>query len=159
MEEFNNQAEAHFTYIWSHTSESERITLLSIMALSRQKDSSKSARTLENLRRVYPRAHLDIADLSKRGVVIKPEGEYTLFSPSLDQWISMEVSAMPGGEESDVSVEQWLKAGNDEKLTPVKGVLPKFKKKYWPIMSTVAKQLSIEFAQSLAVEFLMNSFL
>ena len=159
LEEFNNQAEAHFTYIWSHTSESERITLLSIMALSRQKASKKSATTLENLRAVYSRAHLDIADLSKRGVVIKPNDEYILFSPSLDQWISMEVSAMPGGAEDDVSVEQWLKAGNDEKLTPVKGVLPKFKKKYWPIMSTVAQQLSIEFAQSLAVEFLMNSFL
>lgn len=58
-----------------------------------------------------------------------------------------------------MSVEQWLKAGNDEKLTPVKGVLPKFKKKYWPLMTTVAKQLSIEFAQSLAVDLFMSSFM
>jgi len=62
--------------------------------------------------------------------------------------------AAPGEEESQTNADEWLKSGGRNDLTEVKGVLPKFKKKYWPILGDIAKELSFEFAAAGALELI-----
>jgi hypothetical protein len=77
-----------------------------------------------------------------------------LFSPSLERWIRQEIVAAPGEEESQTSAEEWLKSGKREDLKETKGVLPKFKRKYWPLMADIAKELSFEFAAAGTLELI-----
>jgi hypothetical protein len=143
---FDAQSDSHFTYMWSHSSESEKITLLAVISLNRQKPSKKSTPNMENLAGIHARAHLDVPELVKRGLLLenKADGAYRLLSSSLERWIAREISAAPGQEESQASVQEWLKSGGREELEPVSGMLPKFKKKYWPVVGGLAKDLSLE---------------
>lgn len=154
VEYFDAQADSHFTYMWSHSSESEKITLLAIIALSQQKPSEKTKPTLENLSRIHNRVHLDIPELVKRGLLLEdPQTKtFRLFSVSLEHWIGREISAIPGEEEPETSVQDWLKAGGRNEIQPVSGALPRFKKKYWPVISSVLKELSLEFATTATAE-------
>ena len=70
-----------------------------------------------------------------------------------------EVSAVPGEEESDASVQTWLAAGGREDMKPVGGVLPKFKKKYWPVVSTVMQELSFELMGAATFELILKMLL
>jgi len=151
---FEQQAEAHFSYLWSHCSESEKITLLILLTLSMQKPSKKTIPSLENFTRLRLRAPQDLVALGKRGMVYESDGIYRLFSQSLERWIRREIVAAPGEEESQTSAEEWLKSGKREDLKETKGVLPKFKRKYWPMMADIAKELSLEFAAAGAMELL-----
>ncbi|NOH02491.1 MAG: AAA family ATPase [Chloroflexi bacterium] len=151
---FDQQAESHFTYLWSHCSESEKITLLVLMALGRQKPSKKTIPNLENLSRLRARAPQDLTALSKRGLVDEKDGAYALFSPSLERWIRQEIVAAPGEEESQTTADEWLRSGKGEELKETRGVLPKFKRKYWPLMANIAKELSFEFAAAGAMELI-----
>ena len=158
---FDAQADSHFTYMWSHSSESEKINLLAIITLNQQKPSKKTIPTVENLAKIHSRAHLDIPMLTKRGLLLEdPEtASYRLFSISLMRWIVREISATPGEEESETSVQTWLATGGREELKPVSGVLPKFKKKYWPVVSTVMQELSFELAGAATFELIMKMIL
>lgn len=151
---FDQQADAHYTYLWSHCSESEKITLLILLTLGMQKPSKKTVPTLENLTRLRARAPQDLVTLGKRGMVVERDDIYSLFSPSLERWIRQEIVAAPGEEETQISAEEWLKSGKRDDLKETKGVLPKFKKKYWPIMADIAKELSFEFAAAGAFELI-----
>jgi len=150
--QFDAQAEAHFTYMWSHTNESEKITLLSDMALSRQKPTPKTVPTLENLAAVHRRAHLDVPELVKRGLLIenKLTGSFELLSASFERWIAHELLASPGDEDGQATVGEWLESGGKDKFDPTSNFLPKFKKKYWPMLSKFAKDISIELIGSFA---------
>jgi hypothetical protein len=148
----DQQADPHYTYLWSHTPESEKITLLTILALGRQKPSKKTLPVLENLTRLRPRAQQDIPSLIKRGLLAENEGTYALFSPSFARWISREITAPAEEAEKTPSVEAWLKEGGHERLQPIKGVLPTFKKKYWPLVTTILHEFSFEFAAGGALE-------
>jgi hypothetical protein len=143
---FDQQAEAHFTYLWSHCSESEKITLMIVLTLGMQRQSKKTLPNAENLQRLRPRAPQDLAALGKRGMVEEQGGIYMIFSPALERWIRREIMAAPGEEESVQSADQWLKSGDGENLKNIQGVLPGIKKKYWHMIGNVAKDLSIEFA-------------
>jgi hypothetical protein len=154
LENYNQQADAHYTYLWSHCSESEKITLLVIMTLGAQKASKKTIPNLENLSRLHTRARQDLLSLSKRGLVEERQGVFALFSPPFELWVQREVAAAPGEEETQQSAEEWLKSGGREDLKDVKGVLPKFKKKYWPMLGDIAKELSFEFAAAGAMELI-----
>ena len=151
---FDQQADAHYTYLWSHCTESEKITLLILLTLGLQKPSKKTIPNLENLTRLRARASQDLVALGKRGMILERDAIYSLFSPSLESWIRQEVIAAPGEEESQTSAEEWLKSGKREEMKEVKGVLPKFKKKYWPILGDIAKELSLEFAAASAFELI-----
>ena len=159
--QFDTQADSHFKYMGSHSSESEKINLLAIIALNQQKPSKKTIPTIENLAKIHSRAHLDIPELSKRGLLLKDieTSAYHLFSISLERWIVREVSAVPGEEESDASVQTWLAAGGREDMKPVGGVLPKFKKKYWPVVSTVMQELSFELMGAATFELILKMLL
>lgn len=153
---FDDQADSHYSYMWSHSSESEKITLLAVMSLGRQKPTKKAVPNMENLAGVHSRAHIDVPELVKRGLLLedRTRGTYRLLSPSLERWIAREISAPPGEEESQASVETWLESGGRDELDPVSGVLPKFKKIYWPVVSSMAMDLSVEFIGALTWEIL-----
>ena len=143
---FYQQADSHYSYMWSHCSESEKITLLIILTLAQQKPSKKTQPTLENLSRIRARVPQDLSTLSKRGLIYDIEGSCHIFSPSFEKWIRNELLAAPGEEESQGNIEQWLKSNNRGNLKEANKLLPTVKKKYWIIMSELIKDFSIEFA-------------
>lgn len=160
---FDAQADPHFHYLWTHCSESERITLLATILLGRQKPSEENLPTQANIARYHSRAHLDVPNLLVRGILLEDPGlgTYRLFSSSLERWISREISAIPGEEETPASVEDWMNAEGKEKerVQPLKGLLPKFKKQYWPLVSTILQELTFEVAGAAAFEFLVKALL
>jgi AAA+ ATPase superfamily predicted ATPase len=143
---FYQQADSHYSYMWSHCSESEKITLLIILTLVQQKPSKKTQPTHENLTRIRARVPQDLSTLSKRGLIYDIEGSYHIFSPSFEKWIRNELLTVPGEEESQGNIEQWLKSNNRGNLKDANKLLPTVKKKYWNIMSELIKDFSIEFA-------------
>jgi hypothetical protein len=44
-------------------------------------------------------------------------------------------------------------------LEPVSGVLPKFKKKYWPIVGTILKEMSFEVMGAAALELIVKNLI
>ncbi len=150
----DQQAEAHYTYLWSHCSESEKITLLILLTLGMQKPTKKTIPNMDNLTRLRARAPQDLVALGKRGMVVESDDRYRLFSPSFERWIRQEIVAAPGEEETETTADEWLISGKRDDLKEVKGVLPKFKKKYWPLLGNIAKELSFEFATAGAFELI-----
>jgi len=151
---FAQQADPHYTYLWSHCSESEKIALLMILTLGMQKPSKKSAPTAENLARLRPRAAQDLVSLAKRGLVEESEGLYVLGSASFEAWIRREVVAVPGEEEPQSTAEEWLRSGGRDDLRATKDLLPRFKKRYWGLLAEITKELSFEFAAAGALELI-----
>jgi AAA+ ATPase superfamily predicted ATPase len=158
---FDAQSDSHFTYMWSHSSESEKITLLAVISLDRQTPARKTIPTIENLAAIHSRVHLDVPELVKRGLLLENRAEktYRLLSPSLERWIAREISAVPGQEETQASVQEWLAAGGRDEMEVVSGILPKFKKKYWPVVSGVALDLSMELIGAVTWEILTKGVL
>jgi hypothetical protein len=154
VENFDQQADSHYSYLWSHCSESEKIMLLILLTLGIQNKPKKTVPNIENLTRFRPRAPQDISALMKRGLLEEQDGVYSLFSYSLGRWIRQEIMVAPGEEESPQSADGWLKSGGQEELKEARGVLPKFKKKYWPMLGGLAKELSLEFAAAGTMELI-----
>jgi hypothetical protein len=154
VDNFDQQADSHYNYLWSHCSESEKIMLLILLTLGMQTHSKKTTPTLENLTRLRPRAPQDVSVLMKRGLLNEQEGIYSLVSFSLGRWIRKEIMVAPGEEESPQSADGWLKSGGQDELKEAGGVLPKFKKKYWPMLGGLAKELSLEFAAAGTMELI-----
>jgi len=155
--EFNQQAEPHFSYIWKHASESEKITLVTVMALESQfqKTGDKKQRiTADKISAIYPRAPRDIINLIKQGSLIEKDKKISLFSSSYMQWIGVELTAVPGEEESDASVEEWIHSSKDKELVQTKEVLIKTKKRYWTVVGKVLKEFSIEIIGKIAVDMM-----
>lgn len=156
--DFDQQADPHYSYLWSHCTDSEKITLLGILALNQEK-AKKGTTHAERLQKMNPRSHLDVVTLGKRGMVVETDGKYALFSPSLERWILREIMTAPGEEESPASVDEWLHKGGRDKVAPVKGNLPKFKKKYWPIVSNILTEVSFEVIGATVFDILIKSFI
>jgi len=146
---FDEQADPHYQYMWSHCSESEKVTLLVLIGLSHQKPTKKTLTDMENISRLYPRAATDLNSLDKRGITIERGGVISLFSPRFEHWIRLEMLASPGEEEDETSVEKWLSEGGKEELLEAKGFIPRFKRKYWPVLGNILKEVSFEFAAGL----------
>ena len=68
-----------------------------------------------------------------------------------------DIVAVPGDEESQGSVDEWIRADGGESEESMRGVLPKFKKKYWPVVSTVLREMSFELAGAAAFQVLVNT--
>jgi len=107
------------------------------------------------------RAHLDIPELVKHGLLIenRQEGLYHILSPSFERWIAKEILVAPGEEESQTTVKEWLKSGEKENLEPVIGLMPKFKKKYWPVIANFSKEISMELIGGIAFEILTKGLI
>ncbi len=159
---FDAQSDSHFTYMWSHSSESEKISLLAVMTLDQQRPSKKTTPNMENLAKIHGRVHLDVPELVKRGLLLenRAAGTYRLLSPSLERWITREISAPPGEQESQASVHQWLSDGGQAEMeAQIGGFLPKFKKKYWPVVSGMAMDISTELVGAITLEILTKGVL
>jgi hypothetical protein len=148
-ENFAQQADPHFTYQWAHSTESEKITLLALLALDRARKEEEPAPDLEQLAKLHPRAKHNLRDLRSRGLTVEDEGRYALCSSILSDWIGEEIMAAAGEEEEEQTAEEWLQGQEDmdEGLgAKVKSVLPKFNGKYWPIMGAFVRELSLKLA-------------
>jgi len=155
--EFNQQAEPHFSYIWAHASESEKITLVTVMVLAnqtRKAEDKKQQVTADKISAIYPRAPRDIINLIKRGSLIEKGKNISLFSSSYAGWIGVELTAVSGEEESESSVEKWIHSYKDDELVQTKEVLAKTKKKYWPVVGKVLKEFSVEIIGEIAVNMM-----
>ena len=150
--QFEQQSESHFTYLWSHCSESEKITLFILLSQSLQKSSKKTISNLENITRMHSRSAQDLINLRKRGLVLEQDGLYCLFSPAFGSWVRQEIIAGPGEDESEISIDDWIKNSGHENAKVAKEVLPQFKKKYWPIMGTMLKEFTVKLAVDVALE-------
>jgi AAA+ ATPase superfamily predicted ATPase len=151
---YDQQADAHYTYLWSHCSESEKISLLTILTLAQQKPSKKTLPNLENLSRIRARIPQDLSALGKRGLIYDIGGSYSIFSPSFEKWVRNEILALPGEEESQSNVEQWLKSNGRGNLKDANNLLPHVKRKYWKTMVELFKDFSMEFAVMGVVEII-----
>ena len=150
---FDEQADPHFSYLWTHCSESEKITILVLIGLHLEKQTKKTIPTAENLLRLYPRSDLDLFTLSKRGILAEQEKEISLFSSRFEVWIRREISALPD-EQAGVTVEDWLKDGGVKGIEQARAIIPRFKRKYWPIMANIAKEISFELAAGLVMNLI-----
>jgi hypothetical protein len=143
-ENFREQATPHFAYLWSHSDESERITLLALLALARRK---KKQSVREQLVKVYPRADYILPDLLKRGLAIERDGQFNLFSPIFADWLLLEMSVGASDEAGEQTVQEWLqvRGGIDRGVwDQVKGTFPKFKQRYWPLFAEFLQSASVE---------------
>jgi hypothetical protein len=151
-ENFRQQATPHFAYLWNHSEESERITLLALLALAKRK-RKQSVR--EQLVKVYPRADYILPDLLKRGLVIERDGQFSIFSPFFADWLLVEMSAGASDEAGEQTAQEWLKGrGGIERgvWDQVKGTLPKFKQQYWPLFAEFLQGASVE----MVTEIILN---
>jgi len=158
-DEFHQQADPHFSYIWSHANESEKITLVTVLALEQEnKDLDKDIEnvSVDRVTAVYPRAPRDIVNLERRGALIAKEGGIALFSKGYAKWIGLELTAAPEEQEDDSTVEQWIEANPQENFSGTRQALSKTKKKYWPIIGKVMKEFSVEIIGKIAVEMLIG---
>jgi len=155
IENFDSQAEPHFSYFWSHSTESEKITLFSILTLENLDSTPESLLTIENVAGIHSRAHIDLPELVKRGLLLKDREQdtYALFSSSYKTWISRELAAVSGHKESPESVEEWLQERGVEDEETVRKLLPDIKKKYWPLVGTVVKELPSELVGSAVIHW------
>ena len=151
---FDQQAEGHFSYLWTHCSDSERIALLILLTFSLRSASHKTVPNLENLARIRPRAYKDMASLTKRGIVDETGGNYKLFSSSFAGWIRQEIQAATEVGQEPIKVEEWVRSKSSEKLGNLDRVLPHFKKKYWEMISELAKDFSVNMAAAGAFELI-----
>ncbi|MDO9088275.1 MAG: TIR domain-containing protein [Anaerolineaceae bacterium] len=142
--QFDAQSDPHYEYMWNHSSDSEQTILLSLISLQKQTNPDKNSVTLENLAAIHSRAHLEIPELVKRGLILenKAEGSYHLLSSSFERWITREIFATPGEEESRSVVDAWISIGSQGDSESIRMVLPMFKKKYWPMLSSITKTIS-----------------
>ena len=141
---FDDQADSHYQYMWNRCTESEKITLLAVSTANQQETTPETRATLENLASRHPRAHLDIPELVKRGLLIedKSQGSYRLLSSSLERWIEREIFAPHGEEETDSAVSEWLHSSGHDEMAFISGFLPMFKKKYWSVLAGFPNEIS-----------------
>ena len=146
-ENFAQHADPHFNYQWNHSTESEKITLLAMLALSRAKKEDEPAPDVDQVTKLHPRAKHNLRDLATRGLVVSDGGRYALCSPVFADWIAHEITAAAGEKAEEQSAEAWLRGHEevDKGLgDKVKSVLPGFNKKYWPMMGAFVKELSMK---------------
>ena len=154
---FEQQAEAHYTYLWSHCTENEKITLLIVITLGREKQTKKTVANLENLSKLRTRAPQDVISLGKRGLVSEVDGVFQIFSPSFERWIQNEIIAAPGEEESQKTADEWLASGGQKEVKNAHEVLPRIKKKYWPLAEVFFKEFALNAVTDITFEFIKRS--
>jgi len=156
--DLDHQAEPHYAYLWTHCSESEKITLLAVTMLGQHKPSPQTEPNLENIAQLHARAALDIATLLKRGLLEERNKSYSLFSPSFGRWITHEIIAPAGEEKTPADVEKWIneRIKKEERgiLSPATRILAKVNPKYWPLVVELLKEASVKIAFEGAYELI-----
>jgi hypothetical protein len=151
---FVQQAQSHYTYLWSHCSENEKISLMILLTLSKEKQTKKTIANLDNLSKLRARLPQDLTALGKRGLITETNGVFQIFSPSFSTWIQEEIIAAPGEEESQKTADEWLNSGGQKEVKEARAVLPRIKKKYWPLMQVFFKETALKAVVDFTVEFI-----
>jgi hypothetical protein len=140
---FRAQAEGHYTYLWGHCSESERVTLLILLLLAQQKERETSCPTTGELSKLRARSSLDISSLQKHGVLMEISSRISIFSTSFTHWIHDEVFATTSEEEPKNSIDSWMKSkGIQSNSESAKSILHLFKKKYWENLDEITEHFT-----------------
>ncbi|MEA3325758.1 MAG: TIR domain-containing protein [Chloroflexota bacterium] len=141
---FDKQAESHYQTMWSRANESEKITMLSAMALNNLEVSSTTDPTLKNLANLHSRANLDVPELVKRGLLIedKTASTYRPLSHSLERWINKEIQNVLGKKVPDSAIMEWLEGEGSDIPGDLKSPLAQFKEKYWSMLSDLPQEMS-----------------
>jgi AAA+ ATPase superfamily predicted ATPase len=158
--DFLAQAVQHFKYFWFRCNESEKVTLLAVIGLVRQKNQKNSVTpTINQLVKIRPKSASDISNLIKRGVLAEENGCLRLLPPGFEQWIIQEISAESGEEGSEATIQGWLKSngGNIVKVPPKE--LMKFKKEYWSAIVTFFREVSIDVVGMSIFEVVVKSLM
>lgn len=154
---FVQQAQSHYTYLWSHCSENEKISLMILLTLSKEKQTKKTIANLDNLSKLRARLPQDLTALGKRGLITETNGIFQIFSPSFSTWIQEEIIAAPGEEESQKTADEWLNSGGQKEVKEARAVLPRIKKKYWPVMEVFFKEFALNAVTDLTFEFIKRA--
>jgi hypothetical protein len=129
------EANPHFQYFWKHSQENERI-VLSALALQSREQPPKPVEIGE-LQRLYIRAGPSVFSLEERGLIIKRDDGYTLFSQLFAKWITTELSDIT--TQSEWSLEDWWESYKSDlsEITPgVAGELVvRINPKYWEMIA------------------------
>ncbi len=141
---FEKQVDAHFQYMWTRSSESEKITLVAAMVAKQDEQSGNGSPTLETLANLHSRAHLDVPELVKRGLLVEDEEQktYQLLSTSLEKWVITEIQAPVGDQVSKTAINEWLSAGAGGQSLNSERLLGAFKDKYWSIVAGLPEDLA-----------------
>ena len=151
---FDQQSDSHFTYMWAHCSDSEKRTLVALLTMGSQNIQKVAAPTIENLTKLHPRAPQDLASMSKRGLIVERNGSFHPFSPAFEKWIKNELANLPGEEETAAATIEWAKAAGVGQNKEAEKILPKFKRKYWPLISEFLEEFTMKFAVTGSVEII-----
>ena len=137
--QFTQQAAGHYTVLWSYCSDSEKTTLLTLLALTPAAGVPKPPTSLEILVNMHPRLSQDLPALAKRGLVSETAGLSQIFSFSFANWLRTEITADPGEGENQAAAADWLKTSRIHAWQP--GDLSAFKKQYWSLLGSLHKDI------------------
>ena len=91
-ERFHAEAVPHFMDLWGNSSDPHKIALTAAALLERQAGQAAGF-TMGDLRHVYSRAEPSVAALERRGLVMRTDDAYRLFSSALGPWIVGQIAA------------------------------------------------------------------
>jgi hypothetical protein len=102
--EFLTQAEPHFGHYWGQSTGRERIFLATLSSL-RHSGQRDRVIDMEQLKQAYHEADIAARVLEDRGLVIRENGGYQIFSPLYERWIVEELTRSSGG---GAGYQSWL---------------------------------------------------
>ena len=99
---------------------------------------------MENLAKLHSRAHLDVPELVKRGMLVEDKSTrtYRPLSRSLERWIIQEIQILTGKEATDSAVRDWLNGEGSGQPGAINNLLSQFKEKYWSMLSDLPQEMS-----------------
>jgi AAA-like domain len=89
---FQAEAVPHFVDLWGNSSDPHKIVLTAAALLERRAGQPPEF-TMGDLQRVYSRAEPSMAALERRGLVMRTDAGYRLFSSALGRWIVDQIVA------------------------------------------------------------------
>jgi hypothetical protein len=138
---FQAEAMPHFVDFWGKSGDPHKIVLTAAALLERQAGPSGGF-SMGELRRVYSRAEPSVATLERRGLVMRTDAGYRLFSSALGPWIVDQIMAELDDRQS---FPEWL-AQNREARTQVRGRRNKALKEVLPKIGPRYRQLILTWA-------------
>ena len=130
------EANPHLRYFWERCHEEGERIVLSALAL-RNREQPPKAVEIGELQRLYVRAGPSVVSLEERGLIIKRDDGYTLFSPLFAKWITAELNDIT--TQGEWSLEDWWESHKSDlsKMTPgvagelIVGINPQ----YWEMVA------------------------
>jgi len=140
-ENFRSEAIPHIVDYWDNSSDHEKIVLTAAALLERTAGPVQGF-TLRDLQRVFSRSEPCVGHLQKRGLLMRADARYRLFSSVLGPWILSQIAAELNEEQS---YREWLaqNGGSVERVTgkqagQLREILPRIGARYRQLILTWA---------------------